>query len=1031
MPLPLAPGDDVQIWVLLCGPALGTTIPAARVLRTKSVKPRIVVVIAVVAATFSAPAWASVSAVTFGGATSHAVGDAPSSVAIGDLNGDGKWDLVTANVNSDNVSVRLGNGNGTFATAASHSVGDQPYSVALGDLNGDGASDIVAANFNSDTVSVRIGNGSGAFSLAHYGVGDGPRSVAIGDLNADGKRDLVTANDNSDNVTVRWGNGDGTFPSSTNYAIGDQPKSVAVGDLNDDGKPDFATALAGPRAVAIRLGNGDKTFVNPGNIAVGTYPSSVTMGDLDDDDELDLVTTDRQDQAVSVLMGDGDGTFSSAKRYTVGTGPDSAAIDDLNNDGKLDLVVANYIVGTVSVLLGDGDGTFALGTSYAVGNGAISAAIRDVNNDGRPDIATAVYNADSVKLLLNTSLPGFSEGPTASITGVAQVGSTLTAEAGSTVPAPDGLTYQWFVDGEVIGGATTSTLALTAAHQDRQVRVRVTASKSGYADTSDTSASTGAVAGATFIQGPVATILGMAKVGSTVSAETGSVTPVPDSFDFQWFADGVPIGGANAKTLGLAAEQEGKRVKVTVTVRKAGYTSSASTSTETEPVVPGELTTTSQPTIDRAPSVGVTSNATTGTWTPTPSDFQYQWLANGVAISGATGASYMPTSSMLGKRISVQVTASRPGYTSASATSAEGGPVTSSVIAISAFDPMTGSFYPYLRDGYRDVQTAKVRFNRQAAHRFQVLDAAGREVRRSPGFTAASGEWRWDGRKNDGRVAPVGAYRFKVTAIADGRSATRTSAAFYLKPGPVTVSRITLGSGSIQPFVRDGIRDYQEVRFTISTPATYRVKVLNSSGSVVFQSSAYKDAGRTWYWRGRTNSGAKVPNGKYRVVIAGSGAGQAISKTSTFFSVVSGYTWIVASSATRGGDAGTPSTSGACYIDRNEGEPGYYDEYVYYDPWTDTWQGEWVEGTPGFAEIDCWGGTGVMTYGFHVPGGAEKFGFSMAGEWSDADLCCDGSVTKGGSRASSTAYRVYVKVTGLRAWIVHSVSLKSYAKKYY
>ena len=74
------------------------------------------------------------------------VGDRPNSVAVGDLNGDGHTDLVTANARSDNVSVLLGRGDGTFDDQATYPVEGYPQCVALGDLNGDGHIDIVTAN---------------------------------------------------------------------------------------------------------------------------------------------------------------------------------------------------------------------------------------------------------------------------------------------------------------------------------------------------------------------------------------------------------------------------------------------------------------------------------------------------------------------------------------------------------------------------------------------------------------------------------------------------------------------------------------------------------------------------------------------------------------------------------------------------------------------------------------------------------------------------------------------------------------------
>ena len=120
--------------------------------------------------------------------------------------------------------------------------GTTPYSVAVGDFNGDGKLDLAVANEGSDNVSILLGNGDGTFQAAvDYGAGTDPDSVAVGDFNGDGKLDLVVANDDSNNVSILLGNGDGTFQAAVNYGVS-APSSVAVGDFNGDGKLDLAVA---------------------------------------------------------------------------------------------------------------------------------------------------------------------------------------------------------------------------------------------------------------------------------------------------------------------------------------------------------------------------------------------------------------------------------------------------------------------------------------------------------------------------------------------------------------------------------------------------------------------------------------------------------------------------------------------------------------------------------------------------------------------------------------------------------------------
>src|SRR5262249_9343136 len=131
-------------------------------------------------------------------------------VAVADLNGDGKPDLITANRrgNSSTVSVLLGRGDGTFAPKTDFPVGMDPYFVAVADLNGDGEPDLITANLDSSGVTVLLGKGDGTFGpRTDYGVGGEPESLAVGELNGDGHLDFVTANIDTDTVSVRLNSG--------------------------------------------------------------------------------------------------------------------------------------------------------------------------------------------------------------------------------------------------------------------------------------------------------------------------------------------------------------------------------------------------------------------------------------------------------------------------------------------------------------------------------------------------------------------------------------------------------------------------------------------------------------------------------------------------------------------------------------------------------------------------------------------------------------------------------------------------------
>jgi uncharacterized protein (TIGR03437 family) len=239
-----------------------------------------------------------------------AVGTNPASVAVADFNGDGKPDIVTANTGADDVTVLLGNGSGGFTAApgSPFAVGLFPHSVAVGDFNGDGKPDIVTANSGNNTVKILLGTGSGGFTGGGaFPAGSFPQSVAVTDFNGDGKLDIVAANSGSHSVTVFLGNGSGGFAVATGspFAVGTNPQSVIGVDVNGDGKPDIVTANSGDNTVTVLLGNGLGGFTAAGGrpFAAGATPLSLAKGDFNGDGRTDIAVANIGAEAVTVLLG--------------------------------------------------------------------------------------------------------------------------------------------------------------------------------------------------------------------------------------------------------------------------------------------------------------------------------------------------------------------------------------------------------------------------------------------------------------------------------------------------------------------------------------------------------------------------------------------------------------------------------------------------------------------------------------------------------------------------------------------------------
>ncbi|MGQ0620777.1 MAG: FG-GAP-like repeat-containing protein [Panacagrimonas sp.] len=380
------------------------------------------------------------SSVSFTTAANFGAGTLPSSVTAGDLNGDGRPDLAVTNQTSGNVSVLLnttvpGASSADFATAANFGVGPGPRSVAVGDLNGDGRPDLTVANFTGSTFSVLLntiaaGGVSASFAPSvNFTVGSGTRDIAVGDLNGDGRPDLAITNRSNNNVSILLnaaapGASSPAFGVAGNILVGTQPTAVLMDDLNGDGRLDLSVTNFMGNTVSFLLnttlvsGNG-ASFATAGAVVVGASPSGVAVGDLNGDGRPDLAVTNSDDNNVSVLLnvtapGASPTTYAAAANVDVGAFPTFVSSGDLNSDGRPDLVVTNTDSDTVSVLLNAiapgatslTSASFAPAGNFDVGSSPVAVAVRDLNGDGRPDLTVTNRDSDDISVLLNAIAPG-------------------------------------------------------------------------------------------------------------------------------------------------------------------------------------------------------------------------------------------------------------------------------------------------------------------------------------------------------------------------------------------------------------------------------------------------------------------------------------------------------------------------------------------------------------------------------------------------------------------------------------------------
>ncbi len=349
-------------------------------------------------------------------ATNFSLPADPTSVIARDFNGDGKVDLAVTSYNANDVSILLGNGDGTFQTAVSYATQTGPTQSAVGDLNGDGKLDLVVVNGSDKSVSVLLGNGNGTFGAANnipLPVND-PYGITLADLDGDGILDAAVTNNELHNglLLVMLGVGDGTFVTPVTYATrGSYADGVVAGDFNKDGHVDLAVTnyCSGINncgnntgSVSIFLNNGDGTFPSPQDHPAGALPFSAITADFNNDGNLDLGICD--EFAIGVMYGNGDGTFQKIvvfdeNSYVV----EQIAAADFDGDGILDLTGTRTNVDEIDVFIGKAGAGFNLRNGYSVSGNPFTLAVADFNGDGHPDIvAVGGYSTGFGSVLLNS-----------------------------------------------------------------------------------------------------------------------------------------------------------------------------------------------------------------------------------------------------------------------------------------------------------------------------------------------------------------------------------------------------------------------------------------------------------------------------------------------------------------------------------------------------------------------------------------------------------------------------------------------------
>ena len=304
--------------------------------------------------------------------------------------------------------------------------------IATGDLDGDGKTDLVTANFNANTISVLrntttlgVVDANSLAAKVDIPTATNPRSIAIGDLDGDGKLDLAVANFGSSSVSVFRNTssiGSISFAAKVDFTTGLSPRGVNIGDFDGDGKPDLAIAHGGNPFMSVlrnlsSIGNISFQAKVDFALAGGQSSTFISSSDLDGDGKLDIAVVNYAPSTISVFRNTATAgaidasSFAAKVDFTTGIGPFSLAIGDLDGDSKPDLVAANYSSPTndISVLRNtssSGSISFATKVDFVVASAPISVNIGDMDGDGKLDLISTNYDDNTISVLRNTATSG-------------------------------------------------------------------------------------------------------------------------------------------------------------------------------------------------------------------------------------------------------------------------------------------------------------------------------------------------------------------------------------------------------------------------------------------------------------------------------------------------------------------------------------------------------------------------------------------------------------------------------------------------
>ncbi len=405
----------------------------------------------------------------------------PNTVAFADFNGDGRADIATANNYStagQPASITILKNKSlpqtiAFDTARNISSGVLTFAVATGDLNADGKPDLVAVSIANKSLEVYKNTSSaGQISFASkndYATGNSPYDIKIADFNADGKPDVAVANYLSNSISIFKNTSSGTtisFTAAIQITTGLAPESIAIGDFNGDGKPDIATSNELANTVSILKNTSASSvlsFASKVDLTVGDHPMGIAAGDLDGDGMIDLAVSNYYSYNISILRNVGSGgaiTFVKTNLASSASS-NSISIGDLNGDGKPDLVVQGSPILLYQNNSSSGTINFSQYNEKYVYPYSRVIAIGDVDGDGKVDMVGENYSGSNIMLYRNKANEPYISSFTPT---VAASGSVITITGGNLGLASDVTIGGVAVTSFTVVNANTITAIVGAAH---------------------------------------------------------------------------------------------------------------------------------------------------------------------------------------------------------------------------------------------------------------------------------------------------------------------------------------------------------------------------------------------------------------------------------------------------------------------------------------------------------------------------------------------------------------------------------------